>query len=195
MINIGKIKELSKKARSKKYEIILADPAWSFRDKCHSGKRGVEYKYPTMTLDQIKKLDVESISAQDSVLFLWIPWVLVFEAKEVMRSWGFEYKTIGFVWVKLNSKSLTDFVGMGNWTRSNSEICLLGVRGKPKRVSAKVRQIIMEPRPKQHSRKPACVRDKIVELCGSKPRVELFATEEIEGWDNWGNVLPTKIKL
>jgi N6-adenosine-specific RNA methylase IME4 len=75
---------------------------------------------------------------------------------------------------------------MGNWTRSNSELCLLATKGKPKRVSASVHSVI-DSRIEYHSKKPNCVRDKIVELCGDLPRIELFARQKVEGWDSWGN--------
>ena len=88
--------------------------------------------------------------------------------------------------VKKNKKADSFFWGLGYWTRSNNEICLLATKGKPKRVSKSVHQIIYEPIGK-HSKKPVVVRDKIVELCGDLPRIELFARETSPGWDVWGN--------
>ena len=75
---------------------------------------------------------------------------------------------------------------MGYWTRSNSELCIIATKGKPKRISRSVHQIIQEP-VREHSRKPDCVRNKIVELCGNLPRIELFAREKTKGWDCWGD--------
>ena len=77
-------------------------------------------------------------------------------------------------------------MGMGRWTRANAEVCLLATKGKPKRINAGVRQII-ESVPEKHSKKPDIVRDKIVDLVGELPRVELFARNETDGWDVWGN--------
>ena len=77
-------------------------------------------------------------------------------------------------------------MGMGNWTRSNPELCLLAIKGKPKRISASVHSVIDTPI-ERHSKKPDIVRDKIVSLCGNLPRIELFARQKTEGWDVWGN--------
>lgn len=100
------------------------------------------------------------------------------------------YKTVAFNWVKQNRNGTGIFMGLGNWTRSNSEICLLATKGKPKRISGSVRSIVLSPL-QQHSRKPAEIRDRIVELMGDLPRIELFAREAAPGWDVWGNEAPT----
>lgn len=170
----------------KKYKIIYADPPWSYRDKARSGNRGASFKYPTMTLDNIKNLPVQDIADDDCILFMWITFPQLDNALSVMKSWGFTYKTIGFTWVKLNKKSPSLFMGMGNWTRSNAEVCLIGVKGKPKRVSASVHSVVISPI-EQHSKKPDEVRERIVELCGDLPRIELFARIRTDGWDVWGN--------
>lgn len=104
-----------------KYNIIYADPPWQYRDKASAGKRGVHYKYDLMTLEDIKALPISQISAEDSILFLWVTFPLIKEGLEVIESWGFKYKTIGFNWVKKNKKSDSFFFGMGNFTR-----CLKG---------------------------------------------------------------------
>ena len=106
------------------------------------------------------------------------------EVFDVIKAWGFEYKTVAFTWVK-KYRNGDNFMGMGRWTRANAEVCLLATKGKPKRISASVRQII-ESVPERHSKKPDIVRDKIVELCGDLPRIELFARERAEGWSSWG---------
>lgn len=103
-----------------------------------------------------------------------------------MRSWGFQYKTCAFNWVKRNKKADSFYFGLGFWTRSCSEICLLGTKGNPKRVSKSVRQIC-DARIMEHSRKPDEIRERIVELCGDLPRIELFARQEYAGWDCLGN--------
>ena len=99
----------------------------------------------------------------DSVLFMWVTMPFLEEAFDVMRSWGFEYKTCAFTWIKQNKKADTLFWGMGNWTRANAELCLLGVRGKPKRMDAGVHSVIMS-HIEEHSKKPAETRDRIVKL-------------------------------
>jgi N6-adenosine-specific RNA methylase IME4 len=116
------------------------------------------------------------------------------ECFEVIKAWGFEYKTVAFTWVKLNKKSGTPFMGMGRWTRANAEVCLLATRGKPHRISASVHSVVMSAI-ERHSKKPDEVRKRIVELMGDIPRVELFARERADGWDAWGNEITSDIIL
>jgi len=177
------------------YKVIYADPPWQYRDKGNSGKRGVVYKYPVLNLKQIKALPVADLAADDAVLFLWSTFPMTREAHETIEAWGFTFKTIGFLWVKTNRKDrcLTCKAGslawgMGNWTRSNSEPCLLAIKGKPKRASAGVHSVIMAPR-LEHSRKPAETYVRIEELVGDAKRIELFARRRRRGWDAWGNEL------
>lgn len=171
----------------KKYNIIYADVPWNYRDKANAGKRGASHKYKTMTLSDICALPVSRIAADNCCLFFWVTMPQLFNAERVMNAWGFSYKTCAFTWVKMNKKKPTPFMGMGNWTRSNSELCLLGTKGKPKRVSASVHSVIMKPITK-HSEKPPIIREKIIELCGDVPRVELFGRgKAAEGWDIWGD--------
>ena len=191
-----------------KYNIIYADPPWTYRDKCNAGERGACHKYDVMSIDDICDLNVPAISDDNSVLFLWATWPLLQEALYVMLKWGFAYKTIGFVWVKTTKKAheklwsasfyewlnrLT-FMGMGNWSRSNSEPCLMGIRGKPKRASASVKSTIIAPIG-EHSAKPPETRDRIVQLCGDLPRAELFARDKTLGWDVWGNEIESDLML
>ena len=136
--------------------------------------------------DDIFNLPVETIAEKDCVLFLWVTYPLLVQGLETINKWGFTYKTCGFSWIKKNKKADSLFWGLGHWTRANNEICLLATRGKPKRVSKSVHQVVYEPL-REHSRKPDCVRERIVELCGDLPRIELFAREEVSGWDCWGN--------
>jgi len=167
------------------YKVILGDPAWTYSDSANSGQRGAIHKHPCMTLVDIQALPVDKVAAKDSCLFLWATWPLIHEGIHTVESWGFKYKTIAFVWVKTNKIAETPFWGLGHWTRSNTEVCLLGVKGKPKRQSASVHSVITHSVIGQ-SGKPPIVRDKIVELCGDVPRIELFATEEVEGWKSLG---------
>lgn len=120
---------------------------------------------------------------------MWATFPMLREALELIEAWGFTYKTIAFNWVKQNKSGNGIFWGLGNWTRSNSEICLLAVKGKPKRISAGVHSVVLSPL-QRHSQKPAEVRDRIVELMGDLPRIELFARSAAEGWDCWGNEAP-----
>lgn len=118
--------------------------------------------------------------------FLWATFPQLNEAFRVIDVWGFKYKTLAFLWLKQNRKADSWFYGMGFWTRSNAEVCLLAVKGHPKRQSAGIHQFVIS-RIEQHSKKPDEVRDKIVKLMGDLPRVELFARQKAPGWDAWGN--------
>ena len=169
----------------KKYNIIYADPAWSYRDKALAGNRGAGCKYKVMSIEDIENLPVSTLADDDCILFLWVTFPKLDECFKVIEKWGFEYKTVAFTWVK-KYKNGGNFMGMGRWTRANAEVCLLATKGKPKRINAGVRQII-ESVPEKHSKKPDIVRDKIVDLVGELPRVELFARNETDGWDVWGN--------
>lgn len=125
---------------------------------------------------------------------MWVTMPKLNECFEVIKAWGFEYKTVAFTWVKLNRKSGTPFMGMGRWTRANAEVCLLATRGKPKRISASVHSVVMSAL-ERHSKKPDEVRDRIVRLMGDLPRIELFARQRAEGWDAWGNEIESDISL
>lgn len=171
---------------NKKYTVIYADPPWSYSDKQKAGCRGAFFKYPVQSKEWIESLPVIDIVADDAFLFLWVTMPLLQQGLDLFPKWGFTYKTIGFTWVKKNKKAGSLFWGMGNYTRSNTELCLLGIRGKPKRVSASVHSVIESPI-RSHSQKPDEVRDRIVQLCGDVPRIELFARNNTEGWDVFGN--------
>ena len=170
----------------KKYQIIYADPPWSYRDKALAGNRGAVCKYPVQTQDWLSKLDVKSIAAKDCILFLWVTAPKLNECWKIIDAWGFEYKTVAFVWVKRNKIAPSWFWGMGRWTRANAEFCLIATKGKPKRISAAVHSVVDTPI-EGHSKKPNEVRNRIVKLVGDIPRIELFARNATEGWDVWGN--------
>ena len=175
----------------KKYSIIYADPPWSYQNR---GTRAAASKhYGTMTVDQLKKMGVGAagggIANSDCALFMWATFPMLREALEVIEAWGFTYKSIAFQWVKQNRSGNGFFFGLGRWTRGNSEPCLIAVKGKPKRISASVGQLVFSPL-RKHSQKPPEVRDKIVELMGDLPRIELFAREAAPGWDAWGDEAP-----
>jgi len=167
----------------KRYSVIYADPPWSYRDRSMN-RGGSARHYETLLVKDVMLLPVQRISASDCMLFLWTTCPILPVALSVMTAWGFSYRTVAFVWVKTTGKGDLAW-GMGHWTRANAELCLLGINGKPKRVSAGVHQVVMSRR-LEHSRKPAEVRDLIVQLAGDVPRIELFARERVPGWDAWG---------
>jgi len=183
----GKCEEVLKDFPDKKYQIIYADPPWSFNFKNRVGLSD-EAKgrlYDTMNMQDIIDLPVKDIAASDCVLFLWIMNSIMPDSLKVIESWGFRYKTVAFTWAK-TTRTGKYFFGGGNWTRSNPEICLLATKGKPKRQSASVRNLNVS-QIREHSRKPDEIRNEIVSLCGDLPRIELFARQKTEGWDAWGN--------
>ena len=169
----------------KKYSIIYADPPWSYRDKALAGNRGAGCKYDIMNIEDIKNLPIGKLTDDDCILFMWVTFPKLNECFDVIKSWGFEYKTVAFTWIK-KYKNGGNFMVMGRWTRANAEICMIATKGKPKRINAGVRQVV-ETVPERHSKKPDIVREKIVQLVGDLPRIELFAREKTEGWDSWGN--------
>ena len=176
----------------KKYKVIYADPPWQYRVYSKKGQgKSAENHYHTMNIKDIMALPVDKIADKDCILFLWITFPCLKEGIEVMERWGFKYKTCGFNWVKRNKKKNTYFMGLGFWTRSNSEVCLIGTKGQPKRVSKSVSQIC-DARIMEHSRKPAEIRERIVELCGELPRIELFARDKVKGWDSLGDEIDGK---
>lgn len=170
----------------KKYNIIYADPPWSYRNMGNIQATAVSH-YNTMKQEDIENMGetIKKISDDNCMLFLWATFPKIQEALDTIKAWGFEYKTIGFNWIKKN-KNGSNFFGVGWYTKSNSEVCLIGVKGKPFKQSNSISQIIETVR-EEHSKKPAIVRDKIVEFCGDIPRIELFARQHADGWDCWGN--------
>lgn len=168
----------------RRYSVIYADPPWKYDCKALEGC--AENHYPTMSVEEICKLPVEALAANDSLLFLWATYPQLKEALQVVEAWGFTYKTCAFTWIKKNKIADSLFYGLGFWTRGNAEVCLLATRGKPTRTSNSVFSIIQSP-VAAHSEKPDEARRRIVELVGDVPRLELFARKKYEGWDVWGN--------
>ena len=174
---------------NKKYNIIYADPPWQYKvwSRDTGLGRSADAHYDTMKKEDIQQLPIQNICDKNCVLFLWVTYPCLLEGLELIEKWGFKYKTCAFSWIKLNKKSGTPFVGMGYYTRANNEICLLATRGKPlPRCSKSVQQVVLS-KIREHSRKPDEIRDRIVELFGDIPRIELFARQHAEGWDCWGN--------
>lgn len=155
----------------RKYSIIYADPPWQYQQK---GVEGTAEKiYPTMALEDLCKLP---------------------NALQLIQVWGFRYKNTAFLWLKQNKSGRGWYFGLGFWTRGNAEICLLAAKGHPKRKSKRIHQFIISPL-REHSRKPDETREKIVELMGDLPRIELFVRQKTGGWDTWGNEIVCDICL
>jgi N6-adenosine-specific RNA methylase IME4 len=175
----------------KRYKVIYADPPWTFATYSRKGKgRSAEAHYDCMSLADIKALPVAQWAADDCVLFLWTTDPLLEKALDTVQVWGFTYKTVGFYWAKLNRPDVpyndhSFFTGLGFWTRSNPELCLLATRGKPRRRRADVRKLIVSPR-REHSRKPDEAYERIEALCEG-PYLEMFARFSRPGWDRWGS--------
>jgi N6-adenosine-specific RNA methylase IME4 len=172
-----------------RFGTIYADPPWEF--KAYSGKgknRSADRHYNTGGLDAIKALPVQRLAADDCALLIWCVMPELLGALEVIRAWGFEYKTVGFTWVKQNKSGEGLVWGMGYWTRANAELCLLATRGSPNRIARDVHQVVLAP-VAEHSRKPDEVHDRIERLIRG-PYLELYARRDRPGWTTWGNEIP-----
>ena len=172
--------------KRRKYGVIYADPPWSFRNWSAKGTgRNAVSHYDCLSFERLSALRVSDLAAEDCVLLLWAVDPLLDKAFDLMRAWGFEYKTVAFYWVKQNTNSDGFFTGLGYWTRGNPEQCLLGTRGRPRRLGKDVRKLVIDRR-REHSRKPDQVRERIERLVRG-PYLELFARETKRGWDCWGD--------
>ncbi len=177
---------------NKKYKLIYCDPPWHYRNKTSNG--AAVNHYPTMKQNELIAMSqyINQISDDPCFLLIWATYPLLAESLELIKAWGFKYKTVAFTWVKKYANGNYS-IGGGNYTRSNAEICLLAVKGKVK-VSNDIRhrginQIIEtnDQGSRKHSRKPSETRDRLDSLFGEIPKIELFAREKISGWDSWGN--------
>lgn len=205
-IKINPLDELYPELPTKKYDIIYADPPWDYGGKMQYDKsskkdlnKGFEknifissasFKYPTVKLKDLKKLDVNSIANEDSLLFMWTTGPQMNNSIELGSAWGFEYKTVAFVWDKMVHNP-------GQYTLSQTEFCLVFKKGRiPKpRGARNVRQFIQHPRGK-HSEKPELVIDGISKMFPEQKKIELFARNNYFGWDNWGLEIPdSKIEI
>ena len=173
------------------YGLIEADPPWSFKTYSNSEQgtvphRSMEEPYRAMTHEQLVELPVGEIAAKDCVLHMWTISSHVDQAIELGRTWDFTYKSLGLNWVKTQKHNPeVPKMGMGKWLRQDAEIALLFTRGNPKRVSAGVRQTILEPA-REHSRKPDC-RFERLEALAAGPYLEMFSRSSREGWDAMGD--------
>ncbi len=172
----------------RRYKVIYADPPWQFRTYSAKGQgRSAERHYPTMSKTEIQNLPISQIADKDSVLFLWVTAPCLIEGLELIEAWGYTYKTVAFTWIKKCKNKDKIFTGMGYYTRSNAEYCLLATKGKIlERKSRSVSSAIISPI-ERHSKKPDEVRERIVTLYGDVPKIELFARQYADGWDCWGN--------
>lgn len=170
------------------FATILADPPWRFQNS--TGKMAPEHKrllrYPTMELEEICLLPVNQVAASRAHLYLWVPNALLAEGLEVMKRWGFTYKS-NLIWYKIRKDGGPDRRGVGFYFRNVTEILLFGVRGSMRTLKPGRRQEnIMSTRKREHSRKPDEVYD-LVESCSPGPYMEMFARFSRPGWLQWGN--------
>jgi N6-adenosine-specific RNA methylase IME4 len=173
---------------NKKYAIIYADPPWKYRLNSKVVEGAADGHYSVMEIEDIANLPVQEICSDKCLLFLWVTFPKLKEGIYVLEKWGFEYKTVGFTWFKTNCNNGEMVFGIGYYTKSNVEICLLGTKGNAHQLvkNNSISQVITSPR-RKHSKKPDEVRQLIVKLCGDVPRIELFARSRYNGWDVWGN--------
>jgi N6-adenosine-specific RNA methylase IME4 len=194
----------------KKYQVILADPPWRFKTYSEAGRdRSADRHYPTQGIEWIKSLPVQKLADRRCALFMWVIDTHLDQGFDVLKAWGFKYKTVGFYWAKLNKSAKKEsinadkdfFMGTGYYGRANPEQCLLGLSSDefevdqlllgttakaPERKDAGVRKLIVDHR-REHSRKPDDTHTRIERLFGDIPRIELFARQERPGWSYWGN--------
>lgn len=181
--------ELTEFCAGQKFKTILADPPWQFQNR--TGKVAPEHKrlnrYPTMSLDDIKALPVAEVAEDTSHLYLWVPNALLLEGLEVMKAWGFQYKT-NIIWEKIRNDGAPDGRGVGFYFRNVTEILLFGVRGTNVRTLDPGRSQVnlIRSKKREHSRKPDEMID-LIERCSPGPYLELFARGVREGWTLWGN--------
>ena len=187
-----------------KYKVILADPAWAFITFSKKRRTPTQKKfrgeatdhYPTMTVEEMKAIPVADWADKNCALIMWVVGSHLKQALDLGEAWGFQYKTDLIWWLKtkmIGADQIDIFtndvpdpkISMGYYTRKQGEMALLFTRGKPKRLSMSVRQIITEP-PREHSRKPDCQYERIEALFAG-PYLEMFARQQRAGWDAWGN--------
>jgi N6-adenosine-specific RNA methylase IME4 len=180
------------KLNKKGYRLVYADPAWTYNNERTGGSlnSGSSQKYDTMSLEEICGLPVNNITANDSVLFLWVTVPLLPYGFKVLESWGFRYKTALF-WRKIMS------LGMGYWFRNQIEVLLVGIKGKVSAFRMQKANFI-QTKAGKHSEKPKQVYgllEKISDKFDLNPKIELFARNRREGWDVWGNDIPDTTQM
>lgn len=184
-----------------RYDVLLADPPWSYRVWNGKKSRTSDAHYRTMSTETIAELPVSQIVTDDAALFLWSTPPAIHEAIRVLESWGFQYKTFAFVWIKHDKHARTKGAkepllckngelfrasfGLGHYTRANAEICLLGIRGRMPVADKGVSQLILSER-RDHSWKPDEQYERIERLYPNRNKLELFARRHRSGWDALG---------
>lgn len=184
---------------NQRYATVLADPPWRFTNR--TGKMAPEHRrlsrYSTMDLEQIMELPVAQIALPKSHLYLWVPNALILQGLEVMKRWGFTYKT-NLVWYKVRKDGGPDGRGVGFYFRNVTELVLFGVRGGMRTLPPGRTQVnLVSTRKREHSRKPDQLYD-IIEACSPGPHLELFARHQRESWVSWGDEIeeePLKLAL
>jgi N6-adenosine-specific RNA methylase IME4 len=179
-----------------KYKLIYADPPWKFNNKNTGGSMnsGADAQYPTMTIAELKNMDIDSITDDNSLLIMWYVGSQPQEAIDLCQAWGFKVKNMnGFMWNKLTKLGKAHF-GMGFYTRAGSESAIIATKGSPKIINHSVRAV-ESCKVGKHSEKPAKFRKKCIQLMGNVPRLEMFARKEVAGWDLFGNEAPRSIQI
>lgn len=173
-----------------KFDVLLVDPPWPYATWSEKGKgRSAERHYPTMSIDEICALPVMEMAEKNCALFIWTVWPTIFETEKVIKAWGFRYACLAWEWIKLNPSGVGFHMGMGKYTRSNPEPCLLAVRGNMPVAVHNERNLIITPI-QEHSRKPIEQYRKIEALYPNRKYLELFARRRRSGWTAWGNQVP-----
>lgn len=170
------------------FKCLLADPPWRFRTWSETNQaKSASRHYQLMEMDDMMAMPVSSIAAQDSVLLMWVVNPMLPHALQLIDAWGFKLKTVAFTWAKRSPRDTSWHMGLGYWTRQNTEQCLLATRGKPKRkaTATSVQQLLVSPR-REHSRKPDEQYERIERLVDG-PYLELFARQAWPNWRAWGN--------
>lgn len=179
-----------------KYQIIYADPPWDYGGKMQFDKSAkksdnigwqrniflsaANFKYPTVKTTDLKKIPITRICDEDCLLFMWVTNPHLAQGIDLAQAWGFEYKTVAFIWDKMIHNP-------GQYTMSNCELCLVFKKGRiPKpRGARNIQQLVRVPR-SAHSVKPDIVRDNIFKMFPTQKKIELFARQKVKGWDSWG---------
>lgn len=171
------------------FRAILADPPWGFVTRSREAKlpqrKASAQHYPTMSRAELRALPVRELAGADCALIMWVVDTHLLQAMELGMDWGFVFKTKVFTWLKTDAAGDRFPMGMGLWSRKQTEIALLFTRGAPPRLSGAVRELIIAPR-REHSRKPDEQYDAVEALVGG-PYLELFSRTHRPGWTSWGN--------
>lgn len=184
------------------FKVCYADPCWSYGRT--TGQGIARKEYDTLSYRDLCSIPVADAMNKDAMLFLWGTWPKLCDGEVLglIEAWGFRPVTCAFLWVKTNRKGPGFFFGTGWYMKANSEFCMLGVRGKPWKISDRLSQIVEAESPEEiwtpvtkHSEKPRVARERIVEFCGDVPRLEMFSRHQNPGWTSWGAEVPTAYQM